>query len=507
MGKKGFAGLFFFFACVAFSQSVDLPPDFRQHNLTDYNANLFSPVLSLAQEPQQRLALWTRWQWQTIDADPTTLYLSYLRHENNVAFGGGFFQHNSGLFQQTGGVLNFAYRVPVGEGFGLAFGLNLFGYQQELADDRLNPSEPILPTDRAVNDFIVQMAPALEVSIERLSLGVVAENLFDYNFTESQAVTESDQKTITLLGRYAFQVSENGAGQATTLEPRVYYRRIPGFDNQVGLNALWAAPSYWAQAGYNNYYGFSAGAGVRLFQKVSLGGLLEFGSEESPLDTDTSFEVVVAFSFGGRQPEAPKEAPREELIVQDEDDAEKAGVAAQIAAQEEAIRQAAARRDSLDARAREQERVLSQRRDSIRQMQEAALALRRNEDSLQQAAAAALAMERRKDSLDKAAAALAAREARVVPEKGEKYQEVSREEGLEPGFYLITNVFGTKKYYDLFMERLQARGLEPKSFYRSTNRFNYVYLERYDAIEEARKARDSKFNGRYQGELWIFRVR
>lgn len=506
MGKKGFAGLFFLFVSAAFSQAIDLPPDFRQHNLTDYNANLFSPVLSLTQEQQQRLALWTRWQWQSVDADPTTLYLSYLRRENNVAFGGGFFQHNSGLFQQTGGVLNFAYRVPVGEGFGLAFGLNLFGYQQELADDRLNPSEPILPTDRTVNDFIVQMAPALEVTIERLALGVVAENLFDYNFTESEAVSESDQKTITLMGRYSFQVAENAAGQVTTLEPRVYYRRIPGFDNQVGLNALWAAPSYWAQAGYNSYYGLSAGAGIRLFQKVSLGGLVEFGSDESPLDSDTSFEVVLAFSFGGKQPEVPKEAPREELIVKGEDDTEEARVAAQIEAQEEAIRQAARRRDSLDARTREQELVLKQRRDSIRQMQEAALALRRNEDSLRQQAEAALAIERRKDSLEKAAA-LAVHEAKVVPEKGEKYQEVSREEGLEPGFYLITNVFGTKKYYDLFMERLQGRGLEPKSFYRSANRFNYVYLERYDTIEEARRARDSKFNGRYQGELWIFRVR
>jgi type IX secretion system PorP/SprF family membrane protein len=506
MGKKGFAGLFFLFVSVAFSQSLDLPPDFRQHNLTEYNANLFSPVLSLSQEQQQRLALWTRWQWQTIDADPTTLYLSYLRRESNMAFGGGFFQHNSGLFQQTGGVLNFAYRVPVGEGFGIAFGLNLFGYQQELADDRLNPSEPILPIERTVNDFILQMAPAVEVSIERFALGVVAENLFDYNFTESQAVTESDQKTITLMGRYAFQVAENAAGQVTTLEPRAYYRRIPGFDNQVGLNALWAAPAYWAQAGYNSYYGVSAGAGVRLFQKVSLGALLEFGSDESPLDSDTSFEVVMAFSFGGKKPEPPQE-PAEELIVEQEAGEEEARVAEQIEAQEQAIRQAAQRRDSLDARTRAQDLVLQQRRDSIRQMQEAALALRRSEDSLRQEAEAALALQRRKDSLDRAAAALAGREAVVVPEKGEKYQEVSREEGLEPGFYLITNVFSTKKYYDLFMERLKGRGLEPKSFYRSANRFNYVYLERYETIEDARRARDSKFNGRYQGELWIFRVR
>ena len=102
---------------------------------------------------------------------------------------------------------------------------------------------------------------------------------------------------------------------------------------------------------------------------------------------------------------------------------------------------------------------------------------------------------------------LKAQKEKVVPEKGEKYQEVSQAEGLQPGFYLIANVFSTKRYYNIFMQRLQDRGLEPRSFYRSTNKFNYVYLGRYNSIEEARKARDSQFGGRYQGELWIFRVR
>ena len=141
-------------------------------------------------------------------------------------------------------------------------------------------------------------------------------------------------------------------------------------------------------------------------------------------------------------------------------------------AQEQAIAEAARKRDSLDAVAREQELALARVRDSISKAEEAALAL----------------------------------EEKVVPEKGEKYQEVN-EEGLEPGFYLITNVFGTKKYYEAFMKELGDRGLNPKSFYRSANKYNYVYLERYDSIQEARKARDSKYSGRYQGDLWIFRVR
>ena len=469
MVKKLLIGLFLMSVCLGFSQGLDLPSDFRQHNLQEFNSNLFNPVFSLRQDYENQVALWSRWQWQGIDADPTTLYLSYMRNQEPFSFGAGFIQHNTGIYQQTGGMLNFAYNIALGGDFNLALGLNVFGYQQELIDDRLIPGEPILPIGGEVNDFVFQVMPGLELQIRDFAVGVVSENMLDFNFTENGSVTESDEKVFTVMARYAFPVLQNASGSQTTLQPLAYYRRVPGYDNQMGLTALWSAPSYWAQAGYNSFYGASLGAGVRLFEMVSLGALMEFGSNNNDVGGNSSYEVVMAFSFGPRKSDVVEEEVKEKLPEEEPDTAE---LAAEVEAQERAIAEAARKRDSLDALAREQELELARVRDSISQAEEAALAL----------------------------------EEKVVPQKGEKYQEVS-EEGLEPGFYLITNVFGTKKYYEAFMKQLGDRGLNPKSFYRSANKFNYVYLERYNSIQEARKARDSKFSGRYRGELWIFRVR
>ncbi|MGB5404390.1 MAG: PorP/SprF family type IX secretion system membrane protein [Robiginitalea sp.] len=469
MVKKLFIGLFLMSCPLAFTQSLELPPDFRQHNLQEFNSNLFNPVFSLRQDYENQVALWSRWQWQGIDADPTTLYLSYLRNQERLSFGAGFFQHSTGLYQQTGGMLNFAYNLALGGDFSLALGVNVFGYQQEFLDDRLIPGEPILPIDGGVNDFVFQVMPGLELQIRDFAVGVVSENMLDFNFTENGSVTESDEKIFTVMARYAFPVMQNVSGGQTTLQPLAYYRRVPGYDNQMGLTALWSAPSYWAQAGYNSFYGASLGAGVRLFQMVSIGALMEFGSNNNDVGGNTSYEVVMAFSFGPRKSEVTEEKVEEKLPEEEPGAAE---LAAEVEAQEQAIAEALRKRDSLDAVARAQELALERARDSISKAEEAALAL----------------------------------EEEVVPVKGEKYQEVN-EEGLEPGFYLITNVFGTKKYYDAFMKQLGDRGLNPKSFYRSANKFNYVYLERYNSIQEARKARDSKFSGRYQGDLWIFRVR
>ncbi|MDX1315696.1 MAG: SPOR domain-containing protein, partial [Eudoraea sp.] len=103
-------------------------------------------------------------------------------------------------------------------------------------------------------------------------------------------------------------------------------------------------------------------------------------------------------------------------------------------------------------------------------------------------------------------AKIAQKQHAVTPQKGEKYEEVVNEKGIAPGYYLIANVFGTKRYFDAFMKSLSERGLNPKSFYRESKKYNYVYLGKYNTIEEAREARDSQLNGRYKDDLWIFRM-
>ena len=97
------------------AQDVVLPSDFRQHNLTEYNSSLLNPAYSLDRNNPSSVALWTRWQWQTFDGDPTSLFLNYTMKLNEVSSGGiGFFQQNTGVFLNTGGALNYAYNIEFG---------------------------------------------------------------------------------------------------------------------------------------------------------------------------------------------------------------------------------------------------------------------------------------------------------------------------------------------------------------------------------------------------------
>ena len=86
------------------------------------------------------------------------------------------------------------------------------------------------------------------------------------------------------------------------------------------------------------------------------------------------------------------------------------------------------------------------------------------------------------------------------------YDDIASEDGLFPGYYLVANVFEYTENYKRFMQILTERGLEPKWFFRKMNQYNYVYLARYDTMEEASKARDTQFFGQYSAETWILRV-
>ncbi len=589
--------LVFLFSTVH-GQQERLPADLRQHNLTTYNASLFNPAFSTGRNNPESVAFWARWQWQGIDSDPSTLFLNYTRPLNDRSVAGaGFFQHNTGIFFNTGVALNYAYSFEFNPRVKLAVGANLFGFVQKLADDRfqIDPNLP-LPMPTETNDFILQMAPGVSLEIERLTLSLASENLLDYNFTAKEGNTASSDKIFMSLLSYDFPVSLGTATNAF-LRPSMYLRTIPGQSNQVGFYTLLNTDGYYGQVGYNNFYGYALGGGYTFFKRVTVGALMEIGTGAS-IQKETSFELMASYFLGtpderhemvghdideedknaldvieeqqeeekAQEEETAEEAEKEEAIsaeeklqqeqketeeqikeasklqrkrenmVQDslakvEKEAavsakklqkELEKIAARKAKEEEALKKAETQEvkskkaeqhkaeknvATEEARAEAEKAEHARKTDSITKVKQAEAEALKNEqqrkiDSVAEVRAAAIKAAKKTDE----ASDTKEKEAEVTPQTGEKYEEVENEDGLKPGFYLIANVFGTKIYFDAFIADLRAKGLQPKSFYRGKNNYNYVYLQQYETIREARRARDNNFGGKYAEDTWIFRV-
>lgn len=578
--------IFFFIfstAVVVRGQEVSLPVDLRQHNLVEYNSSLFDPTFSLDYNYPQSIALWMRWQWQSVDADPTTLFLNYSTKLNDVSsVGAAFFQHNTGLFFNTGGVVNYAHAFNLSPTIKLAVGANVFGFKQELADERFQ-ADPQLPfPDLAPsNDFIIQLAPGVRLSVDNFSFSLASENLFDYNFEDKGQNTSFSDKIFLGMASYDFPIGMKKDSTAF-FRPRMYLRTIPGMTNQIGGGAIFSTSRYWTQVGYNNFYGVSFGGGGTFFKRASLGVLMEFGTSSTMSDQDPSFEIVFGYFLGKPEERRKKygveeirENPLEEAVAnekikeelkkaenlaKEKEDVERAEEkqrkkeAKELAALEKKMRKdsLALVKQETEALAVERKQAEEQAKIATEKAEEVARETARKEALEQERLAAeaekaeaiksaqleqqrldSIAREQEKeamaeaqriaqvkqDSIDRVArdAIEAARQKQTEvakrqdeadkPKAGEKYEEVKTEDGLLPGYYLITNVFGTKKYFDAFMADLERKGLQPKSFLRSKNKFQYVYLERYQTMSEARKARDSNYDGRYQEKTWIFRVK
>ena len=78
--------------------------------------------------------------------------------------------------------------------------------------------------------------------------------------------------------------------------------------------------------------------------------------------------------------------------------------------------------------------------------------------------------------------------------------------GVQSGYYVIANVYKTKKYLNAFMNQLNEQGLDAKQFYNKKNGLYYVYLADFKAKEEAEVAYVSDLNGKYNDEKWIMQV-
>jgi hypothetical protein len=304
------------------------------------------------------------------------------------------------------------------------------------------------------------LAPGIRLLLNRFSLSFTSENFVDINFSSNSNDSNNKKKVFLGAMAYNFPIQLIGIKEETYLRPMFYLKSIPQMETQLGLNALLSSQKFWVQGGYNNFYGASAGVGGIFFESLSIGVLMEFGLDQGVKEMDPTFELITAIRFGNKK--ETELLPQEIIISQELKD--------------------------------EQEKVTIKNDDKVIEVQKQETTPKAKLDSIK-------TVKAEKEEIVKAKPPL---ESKTIT-KG-KYEEVEQLKGLQPGYYLIANVYGTKKYFDNFMETLRKKGIEPKSFYRSLNKFNYVYLDSYSSLNAAEKARDSKFYGRYADATWIFRV-
>lgn len=317
-----------FYGLLQAQQSV-LPVDWRQHNLAKYNDNVFNPALSFVRNEHMNLSLWGRIQWVNVEDSPRTYFINYNgRAGENAGAGLALFQHNIGLFTDSGLMANYSRGIQLARESWLTFGINVIAFKRGLNEANFITPEPDPSILEGKDDFILALMPGINLTLNRFNIGVSSENLFDYNLSSSGQQTDFGDKIFMGYTSYDFRIGKNtGPWKNSMLRTTVYAKTIPNQDLQYGVSALVDVPEYgWIQAGYNNFYGISGGIGAKVSKGISVGFLIETGTQNTNQAFGATYEITAAIEFGNASitdeqiafKEGPKPAKRRKVTPEEE---------------------------------------------------------------------------------------------------------------------------------------------------------------------------------------------
>ena len=283
--------------CTAISQVENKSTivDWRQHNLTQYNKFLVNPTYSAVRNQHRSVSFWSRIQWTGVDNSPQTYMLSYAgKVGENSGAGLGLYQQSLGLLVDSGLLVNYAYNVQIAQEVSLAFGVNTTLFRRGLDKNTANSADPDPAVLDNKDDFLLVFMPGLNVSIKNFDVGVYAENLFDYNFNDSNTLTDFSKKIFSGQLGYTKELEyANGMFLDATWRTVAYGKSLPNEDFQYGLNTMIDLPyTGWMQVGYNNAFGISGGIGVKVGEGISIGIVYENGTSKTNKAFGSTYEAI-----------------------------------------------------------------------------------------------------------------------------------------------------------------------------------------------------------------------
>lgn len=311
MLKRNLIYLFLFIGALTRVSAQDDNPfvtyDVPSQNLLKFNRFLLNPTFSTVREDKSYFNLLHRNQSATFDDNNQTYFLSYSgRMNDRTGLGLSLFSQQFGAITNYGVLANYAYGVKLSNKSNFTFGANVSYYRSGYDSNRgttVDPNDPLLNGLQDSN--LLSFQPGFNLSYGKFDFGLFAENLFDYNIRTNNSITAFGDKTFSGHLQYTHQF-ENGIGvmEGGRFMPLLRVKKggekykVSGNDYILGGSLILDLPKIgWAQAGYDSYYGASAGLGFNLNKRLSIGYTMEKGLSNNFDNFGVTHEISFAFSI------------------------------------------------------------------------------------------------------------------------------------------------------------------------------------------------------------------
>ncbi|MDP5061654.1 MAG: type IX secretion system membrane protein PorP/SprF [Maribacter sp.] len=534
------------------------------HNQLFFNRFFINPTFSLVRENKSYLNILHRNQYATFDDNSQNYFLGFSNKLNDhTAVGIGVYSQWSGVVQEFGFNANYASAVRLGEKSVLTFGTNVTYFNQGLDKNRIvvGEEDPQLADARKESKIAIQ--PGMNLSLGKFDFGFYAEDLFKYNQTTNEFLTELSTKSVKASVQYTHSF-EHSRGLFTDARLMPMAQVGQNYDGSLYYfgSLLLDMPKYgWLQTTVDEEYGVAAGVGFNLSDKMSLGYLMEKDLSSEDANLGWNHEITLAYKFkdddlaisvadnsSDNQIDNIVRNYEEQIahLIEERDSARKSG------RKKQDVNSSTASAVSESSLAYENKIILDElilRQDSIEIERIAAFEerfelivrmLRNDIDTTIKSSLQDFSVEENtsyasndinNDAIDFvtepadafAAATTTATVATTTSSRRANFKElpVRRDNfkelpvkmlvdadviDMNSGYYVIANVYSQTKYMNAFMKDLREKGLDPKQFYNKENGLYYVYLADYDYKNDAQMAASTDLNGKYNQEKWIMQV-
>lgn len=269
---------------------------FTSRNFMKFNRFLTVPTFSALRENKASITAIVRNSNVTFDDNPRLHLITYAgKMRENVGAGVAVYQQNVGAVKDFGALVNYAQRLQLNDALDLTFGFNFLYSRRSIDGQRILVTDT---GDEFLNNYQddpnVVLQPAVTLSFGKFDVGLFFENLVDFNLKKSEMTTSFGQKTFSAHAMYSHEFTyASGIFEGADLRTLILARK-PGEDEfSAGGNVILDLPKAgWIRAGYDKAYGISAGAGVNISDKLSVG----FSYEKS--DFTATNEIGVIYNFG-----------------------------------------------------------------------------------------------------------------------------------------------------------------------------------------------------------------
>lgn len=503
------------------------------HNQLFFNRFLINPTFSLVRENKSYLNILHRNQYATFEDNSQNYFLGFSNKLNeNTAVGIGVYSQWEGVVQEFGFNANYARAVQLGEKSRLTFGTNVSYYNEGLDKNRVITNENDPEVLEASKQSKIAIQPGVTLSVGSFDFGLYAEDLFKFNQTTNEFLTQLDDKSIKASLQYTHSFGANmGMFKNARLMPLLQVGRND--DNTLSYmgSVLLDMPKYgWLQTTLDDTYGLSMGLGFNISNKMSIGYLMEKNIKQEDADLGFNHELSLAYTFKDSQnlknaftdnsedekidrivrnyeeqilalmeekknksKVEPKTEPIEEILTDKND----------LAYQNRLILdELILRQDSLE-RARNNE--FEKRFESIVRVLRNDLKknIKSNLQEFTNGSRTVLVTNDRQPVESKDLNELEHKDYVKLPIKVLGQSDMI---GVESGYYVIVNVYKNKRYLNAFVDNLKHQGLNAKHFFNRSNGLYYVYLADYDIKKDAETAIVSNLEGEYRDEKWIMQV-